>query len=226
LRILIAEDEPVSRETLAAYLTHWGYEVVTCANGVHAWAELERLGSEAPRLLLIDWIMPEMDGIELCRRLRRKPETEQNYIIMVTAKDQKEDVITGLRAGADDYVVKPFDESDLHARVQVGARVVGLWERLLEAERMRVLTQTAGAAAHEINQPLSVILGLTQLLLLDQGLGEQQREKLLEIGKAVRRIDDLVQKMATVRRYATRTYVGDIDIVDFEADGTGSSEKS
>lgn len=215
MRILIADDEPLDRELLAAYLTHWGHEVTACEDGARAWSALE--GREGPRLLLLDWMMPEMDGTQLCRRIRQTPSSSQTYIILVTAKNRKQDIVTGLQAGADDYVIKPFDEEELRARVQVGVRVVELWERLLAAEQMRVLAQTAGAAAHQINQPLSVILGLSQLLLRDRSLREEQKGKLQKIREAVRRISDIVQKMGTVRQYATRSYVEDTDIVDFDA---------
>ena len=215
MRILIAEDEPLARELLAAYLDHWGHEVIACEDGAQAWAALQE--STAPRLLLLDWMMPELDGLELCRRIRQTAALGPAYIVLVTAKNRRENIVAGLQAGADDYVTKPFDQEELRARVQVGVRVVELWERLLEAERLRVLVQTAGAAAHEINQPLSVILGLSQLLMRDDNLEEDQLEKLNGIGGEVQRISAIVQRMGNVRQYATRSYVEGTDIVDFTA---------
>jgi CheY-like chemotaxis protein len=216
LRILIAEDEPLDRELLTAYLTTWGHEVLSCEDGNRAWKELER--PNCPRLLLLDWVMPGIDGVELCRRLRQRADTEQIYIILVTGKSRKQDIVTGLEAGANDYVVKPFDQEELGARVKVGVRVVELWEKLLETERLRVLVQTAGAAAHEINQPLSVILGLSQLLQRTPNLDENQQKKLKGIGDGVKKISGIVQRMSEVEQYSTRAYVENIDIVDFGAD--------
>ena len=215
MRILIAEDEPVSREVLAAYLTQWGHEVVACADGAEAWKALQH--ADAPRLVLLDWLMPEMNGLEVCRKLRETSGAKPAYIILVTAKDRKKDIVAGLQAGADDYVVKPFDEDELRARVQVGARVVELWEQLLEAEQARVLVQTAGAAAHEMNQPLSVLLGAIQLLLRNKDLKASHQERLATIYEAGQRISDIVRKIGAARQFITRPYFEGADIVDFDA---------
>lgn len=213
MRILIAEDEPLDRELLTAYLAAWGHEVLSCEDGSSAWEALER--PDCPKLLLLDWVMPGIDGVELCRRLRQRTDTKRTYIILVTGKSRKQDIVTGLEAGANDYVVKPFDQDELGARVKVGVRVVELWEKLLETERLRVLVQTAGAAAHEINQPLSVILGLSQLLQRTPNLDENQQKKLEGIREGVKKISNIVQRMSEVEQYSTRAYVEDTDIVDF-----------
>jgi len=128
MKILIAEDDPSSRELLERTLIRWGYEVVAASDGVEAWEALQ--GPDAPRLAVLDWMMPRMDGIEVCRRVRETPETANLYIILLTAKPSKEDMVTGLDAGANDYVTKPFDRAELRARVRVGARMVDLQESL------------------------------------------------------------------------------------------------
>jgi len=124
MKILIAEDDPVSRRVLEATLSKWGYEVMSTSNGREAWEALA--APDAPRLAILDWMMPEMDGIEVCRRARGRTEAGPLHILLLTARGRKEDVIAGLQAGADDYVTKPFDHEELRARVQVGQRIVEL----------------------------------------------------------------------------------------------------
>ena len=133
MRILIAEDEAVSRRLLEARLIKWGYEVVITAHGQGAWEALQC--DNAPPLAIFDVMMPEIDGIELCRRARQLARAIPTYIILLTAMTTKEQVVTGLDAGADDYMTKPFDHDELRARVQAGARIVELQMSL--AERLR-----------------------------------------------------------------------------------------
>jgi CheY-like chemotaxis protein len=128
MRVLIAEDDLVSRRVLAATLDKFGYEVVVATDGAEAWDALRR--ADAPHLAILDWMMPEIDGLELCRRVRNLPTATPPYLILLTAKSGKEDVVTGLDAGANDYLTKPFDRAELRARVQVGAQVLELQENL------------------------------------------------------------------------------------------------
>jgi len=124
MKILIAEDDPVSRRVLEATLLKWGYQVATTSNGTEAWEALN--APDAPRLAILDWMMPGIDGVEICRRARLRADPGPLHIILLTARGRKEDVIAGLQAGADDYVTKPFDQEELKARVQVGLRIVDL----------------------------------------------------------------------------------------------------
>lgn len=137
MKILIAEDDPVSRRLLQAALIKWGYEVVVTTNGREALAALQQ--PEAPSLLLLDWLMPEMDGVEVSRAVRKNAALKSTYIILLTSRGSKEDVVQGLEAGADDYVTKPFDHDELRARVQVGSRVVQLQTAF--ADRVRELEE-------------------------------------------------------------------------------------
>ncbi|MDB6152086.1 MAG: copR [Chthoniobacteraceae bacterium] len=127
-RILIAEDHYVSRHLLERNLTNWGFQVVTAENGAKAAEILE--SDDAPSLAILDWMMPEMDGVEVCTRVRSNPTRPYIYLLLLTAKSQKEEIAAGLEAGADDYVIKPFDPDELRARLKVGQRVVEL-ERTL-----------------------------------------------------------------------------------------------
>jgi phosphoserine phosphatase RsbU/P len=137
VRLLIAEDDMVSRRLLETTLVKWGYEVVVADDGSAAWEVMQ--GAAAPPLAILDWMMPGMDGIEVCRRVRRVPTATPPYLILLTAKGRREDIVMGLRSGANDYVTKPFDREELRARVQVGIRIVELQQSL--AERVQALEE-------------------------------------------------------------------------------------
>ena len=138
MKVLIAEDDAVSRRVLIAMLAKFGYETVVVVDGAEAWAVLQSV--DAPHLAILDWMMPEIDGVELCRRVRALPTAAPPYLILLTAKSGKEDIVMGLDAGASDYLTKPFDQAELRARVQVGAHVLELQENL--AARVRELEAT------------------------------------------------------------------------------------
>jgi DNA-binding response OmpR family regulator len=125
-RILVAEDDPVSRTLITTRLEKWGYDVISTNDGAQAMAILR--GRNAPLLAILDWSMPQMDGLEICRRLRAVD--KMIYVIVLTAHGAKENIIEGLRAGADDYLVKPFDPEELHARILVGLRAMTSQETL------------------------------------------------------------------------------------------------
>jgi phosphoserine phosphatase RsbU/P len=135
VRILIAEDDLVSRRVLELTLKNWGHEVAVTCDGNEAWEELRRPG--APALAILDWMMPGIDGPTLCRKVRSELAGRPAYLILLTARGGKEDLIEGLRSGANDYVTKPFDRAELQARVQVGCGVVELQTAL--AERVQAL---------------------------------------------------------------------------------------
>ena len=139
-RILVAEDDPVSRILISTRLTNWGYEVVLRNDGAEAMAVLR--GPDAPSLAILDGSMPNMDGLDICRRARQAGKTI--YIILLTARGSKENVIEGLRAGADDYLVKPFHAEELQARILTGLRVMAFQETLTDR------VETLELAASEI----------------------------------------------------------------------------
>jgi sigma-B regulation protein RsbU (phosphoserine phosphatase) len=140
MKVLIADDDMVSRRLLSAALVKWGYEVVTCSNGLEAYQAL--LAEEAPRLAILDWLMPGKDGVQLCQEIRQRLPLKPTYVILLTARGDSEDIITGLQSGADDYVTKPFYPEELQARVQVGVRIIEL--QLTLADRARELESTLG----------------------------------------------------------------------------------
>jgi phosphoserine phosphatase RsbU/P len=136
MKVLIAEDDSVTRKMVESILFNWGYDVVLACDGDEAWQALQH--ENAPNLAILDWIMPGMDGIELCRKIRETKSFHSLYIILLTVKGQKKDIVEGLRAGADDYITKPFDRDELRARVQAGIRILelqaSLTSRVIELE--------------------------------------------------------------------------------------------
>jgi len=137
VRILIADDDIISRRVLEVTLRKWGYDLVVTCDGRQAWEALQ--GADAPPLAILDWMMPEMDGVEVSRKVRGLAAPAPTYIILLTSKGRRGDIVRALLAGANDYVTKPFDADELRARLHVGARVVDLQQAL--AARVRDLEQ-------------------------------------------------------------------------------------
>ena len=135
MRVLIAEDDAVSRHLLEATLGKWGYEVVVTTDGLQALEVLSR--ADAPSLAILDWMMPGLDGAQVCLKARELAGERLLYMILLTAKGRKEDIVEGLTAGADDYVIKPFDRSELKARISAGERILRLQAEL--ASRVKEL---------------------------------------------------------------------------------------
>jgi phosphoserine phosphatase RsbU/P len=140
MRILIADDDPIELKLLENLLTKWGYQVVTSVDGSHACDALTR--ADSPSLAILDWMMPGMTGIDVCRRVREYEPSIQRYLLVLTSKDKTEDTVAALSAGADDYITKPFDPPELRARIAVGQRFATLQKKLADrvAELERVLT--------------------------------------------------------------------------------------
>jgi DNA-binding response OmpR family regulator len=124
LKILIAEDDRISRRLLEMTLQRMEFEVVLTENGAQALEVLN--GPDAPQLAILDWMMPELDGVEVCQQIRAQVRNKYTYIIFLTARGQKKDIVTALESGADDYLIKPFDPQELRSRLQVGLRVLKL----------------------------------------------------------------------------------------------------
>lgn len=153
MRILIAEDDPINRRLLEVSLRQWGYEVAITTDGGEAWEALS--APDAPRLVILDWMMPVVDGPELCRRIRALPEPRPLYLILLTARGQVADVVAGLQAGADDYIVKPFDPQELRTRVQVGVRTLHLQDQLVEDTRALESARAALAEQERFSDAVS-----------------------------------------------------------------------
>lgn len=153
MRILIAEDDILSRRLLETRLNSWGYEVVVTENGEQAWVEVQK--DSAPRLAIIDWMMPHLDGLEVCRLIRARNITPYIYVILLTARDSKEDTTQGFAAGADDYILKPFDHEELRARIKVGERILALEHAL--SHKVTEL-ENALAQVHQLKELLPICM--------------------------------------------------------------------
>jgi two-component system, cell cycle response regulator len=167
LKILIADDEALSRRLLEKTLERAGYEVIAVENGRAAVRQLCQ--ADGPRLALLDWVMPELDGPGVCREVRRQQEESYVYMVLLTSKESKEDIVTGLESGADDYLTKPFNVDELKARLRTGERILHLEGRLVEAREMMRFKATHDALTSIWNR--GVIMDL-----LGRELMRSQRE--------------------------------------------------
>jgi DNA-binding response OmpR family regulator len=146
--ILVAEDDSVSRELICSRLSKWGYDVIAAEDGWDAMSVLRE--RNAPSLAILDWMMPRMDGLEICRRVREV--NRSVYLILLSARATKEDIVAGLSAGADDYLIKPFDKDELHARIIVGFRTISRQATL--ATPTDLVRPMTGLAERQVNLPL------------------------------------------------------------------------
>ena len=150
MKIFLAEDDLISRSILTAMLRKWGFDPVVAADGDAAWDLLKKPG--APRLLLLDWNMPGLDGLQVCRRVREIALRNPPYVILLTARDEKCDIVQGLEAGANDYVAKPYDKDELLARIRVGQRMLELQANLMEAREALEHQATYDALTEILNR--------------------------------------------------------------------------
>jgi two-component system, cell cycle response regulator len=134
MKLMIAEDDPSLRNLLKLYLTRWGYDVIVTQDGNEAWQTL--LSEDAPRLVLMDWMMPGMDGVEICRKVRAELKEPYTYIILLTGQHRDQDIVDGMESGADDYITKPFNHNELRVRLRAGRRILELQDELLAAREI------------------------------------------------------------------------------------------
>lgn len=180
MRVLVTEDDPAIRMLLCKQVAHWGYEAQSAHNGEEA--VTAALSDTPPDIIIMDWMMPVMSGIEACRRIRAHADLPPLYIMMLTSKRGRADIILGLEAGADDYLTKPVDSGELQSRLKVAARTVEYEKKLREygqemellaqnranqliaADRLVTVGTMVSGIAHEISSPLSAIIGSSQLM--------------------------------------------------------------
>jgi CheY-like chemotaxis protein len=221
MKILIAEDDLTSRIMLQGVLSKWGYEVTSASDAEEAWDVFQQ--ADAPRLVILDWMMPGMDGLTLCRKLRAQDRAAPLYILLLTSKGEQNDIVRGLEAGADDYVAKPYDNEELRARIGVGQRVLELLAEVARRQKLQGVLEMAGAVCHELNQPLHVVSGYSEMLLMDLDESDPQAETLRIIKEQVDRIGALTRKIMSITQYRAKDYLGGRHaIVDIEQASLGT----
>ncbi len=138
MEVLIADDDALSRRILQDVLVNWGYQVKVTKDGNEAWEVLQQ--DDPPNLVILDWMMPGLDGIDICKLLRQQAKPRYTYVILLTGRDRPEDIVHGLEAGADDYIIKPFNPEEFKYRLKIGERIIDLEERILGLARIDYLT--------------------------------------------------------------------------------------
>ncbi len=210
--ILIADDDSTILTMLEGILSRNGYDVVTFEDGNDAYRRLS--APDGPPMALIDWEMPGTRGPTLIRRLRELDHGAALYLIMLTARGGREDLLHGLEAGADDFVRKPFDTMELCARIEVGRRVLELQRKMQERERMRGVLEMAGAVCHELNQPLQSASGYARMLLSDTPRDDQTYDMLTRLTEDIDRIGWLTRKIMGISTHRAKSYMGRQRIID------------
>jgi len=213
--LLVIDDDADLRASLVALLEPLGYRILTAGDGRAAWELLEQ---HAPDLLLVDWELPGLDGLSLIKKMRATPAHRDRYVIMVTGRSEKSDLINSMDQGANDYLAKPFDEEELLVRIRVGIRTRRLEKELAEHTRRATVFEMAGSVAHEIGNPLAGAKLLQQKLMADgrmRALPELLRD-LDELGKELHQIELLVRKAQNLTRIQSKPYAGDLSIIDLQ----------
>ncbi|MGV1099688.1 GGDEF domain-containing protein [Thiovibrio sp. JS02] len=223
MKILVADDDPISRVKLETMLGKWGYETVVCHDGFAAWELIQSAG--CPPLLILDWMMPGLDGVELCRRVRALGREPYVYILLLTARDAKDDIVRGMEAGADDYITKPYYPHEFEARVRAGKRIVELNLELLAARnalkqqathdaltglfnRPAILEHLNGELARSLRQQESACVGIMDLdhfKQINDTYGHQVGDEVL--GEVARRLGQALRPYDRVGRYGGEEFL-------------------
>ncbi|HET9010179.1 MAG TPA: response regulator [Gemmatimonadaceae bacterium] len=219
MRVLLADDDVIARTLLCAVLADFSHDVVIAEDGERAW----ELFQEAPApLVVLDINMPGLDGLTVCRLIRGHAAGRETFVLVVTARDGRDDLTAVLAAGADDYVTKPTSPENLHARLEIaGQRIVqNAASRAAEAELARSrwlagIGETTIAIEHEINNPLSALLGHTELLLMEEGgMNDEQKDSLRIIQEQATRIADVVRRLARLKNPQSVEYLAGSRMLD------------
>jgi DNA-binding response OmpR family regulator len=220
MKIILAEDAAVTRRLLEKTLLDMGHEVIAVADGEAAWSAFER---ERAPLVILDWLMPELDGLALCRRIRAADYGRDTFVLMETGRDSADDLSAALRAGVDDYLTKPVLPAHLRARVVIAERRIadGVARRRAEAALANTrwlagIGETALAMQHELNTPLTTLL--TEISFAQQGDSPRtQREALNEVRTQAERIADVVMRLAALKEPQSVEPVPGFRMIDLSA---------
>ena len=218
MQVVLADDSDVSRRMLAATLERCGHRVTAVQDGEAAWAAFEEL---RPPMLILDWQMPGLDGLEVCRRVRSAPAGADVFVLMVTGRDSSAHLADALAAGVDDYVTKPIVALHLEARVRIAERRIeqalarrSAEEALATAQWLAGIGQTALALQHEINNPLMALLTSAQLLAEDSAAPAAYRDQAASILEQTRRIAGVVKRLRELKQPRSVEYIGNARMID------------
>ncbi|RLA05841.1 MAG: hypothetical protein DRQ47_00105 [Gammaproteobacteria bacterium] len=211
MKLLIAEDDVTSQMILETVTREWGYDPIIAEDGEVAWQIMQQ--EQAPQLLLLDWEMPNLSGIDLCQNIRKHETDDPAFIILLTSRSRTEDIVMGLESGANEYIAKPFDNAELQARLKVGKRMLDLQSERKQAQKekerlqkkleltrkMEALGQITGSIAHDFNNILGITMGYTSMALSRFGkdVPAKMKEYLETAMESSERAKSLVAKMLT-----------------------------
>jgi DNA-binding response OmpR family regulator len=218
MRVLFADDDVIARTLLAAVLADLDHDVTVADDGEAAWLAFQR--NPVP-LVVLDINMPGLDGLEVCRRIRGHDAGRNTFVLIVTARDGRDDRVSVLEAGADDYVTKPTSPENLRARLEIAKRRIAqdIVRRTAEEELARSrwlagIGETTIALEHEINNPLSALLGHAELLMMEDNLNEDQQEQLRIIQEQAARIAQVVRRLARLKNPQSVEYLAGARMLD------------
>jgi sigma-B regulation protein RsbU (phosphoserine phosphatase) len=231
-RALVADDDEMMRLLIETVAVERGYEVEVAENGERAWGAYQRL---RPTLLILDWQMPGMDGLEVCRRVREIDPNRATFVLMITARDTDTDLAMVLDVGVDDYLSKPLSADALRARLAIAERRIALEAQRRDAEaelaRARWLAgigETTIAVEHEINNPLAALLGSISLLEMSHALDKleaEDRESVDVITKQARRIADVVKRLSKLKNPRSVEYLRGSKMIDLSPGTTSDGDE-
>ncbi len=215
--ILVVDDDKKLTLLVRGFLEKEKYQVAEAYSGRMA---LDAIKEAKPDLIILDVMMPEMDGIEACKRIKADKDTKMIPVIMLTSMSNVKDKVQGLNAGANDYITKPFNPEELIARVKAQLRIKFLENELLRKEEVEAVVKMGIATAHEINNPLTVIIGNLELLLIKkENLSEEDSTNLNSILESAMRIKEIVSKMINITRVVETEYAQGKKMIDIWRSG-------
>lgn len=214
-KILVVEDERDTRFILEKLLSKNNFEVAAATNGQEA---LDLIKTFSPKVILADWTMPVMDGLELCNRIKKDEQLRTIFFIMLTARTSLRDRVTGLDVGADDFLIKPIENQELVARIRSGVRIFNLQNELKNIEHSKAVVELACTIGHKINNPLSS-LNMSLLSLkeeLKQKDFEHFSDEFLVIEQSIKRIQSLVEDLIHLQNPQIIKYADDNNMIKLD----------
>jgi len=224
VNVIVADDDPTMRQLMTTVVEQSGHAVVRAAtDGEEAWQAYTE--THVP-LMILDWEMPKLDGLGLCRRVRDSEQGDQTFLLVVTGRDKREDLLSALDAGADDYVTKPVTPDELAARLRIAERRIEITgarrraeEELRRARYLAGIGETSLALQHEINNPLAAMLSHASLIQAGMVAESEKEEAVATIVEQARRIGDVVKRLRQLGEPRSIEYLGESRMLDIRPGG-------